>query len=290
MTPVSVLLTRYHLTCFPTPNKPSHKARYRSQSPLGRVRRSWNTAPTLLSRLVGIKGLSKGVIKQAWRDGRLDDLAEGTRIDVDVAGWLHRAVVSNARDICLESTQTIIVQALCATFNSCSMLKSRVLVFDGDRASRTADINDNDSDMDPTWNTAAAKVPAFLAALKRHDFLFNRRRRALALHSDTSRTARTQGGHGVAHIEHCKQNRQRDTHSRSIAAYRTRQRTRQRSCREDQAGRTQSMPRRRRRGQENQDDTAKDVGAMQPGAGYKRWTELGLPGGSRGICGACPLV
>ena len=50
-------------------------------------------------------------------------------------------------------------------------------------ASRTADTIDNDSDMDPTWNTAAAKVPAFLAALKRHDFLFNRTKGALSLYT-----------------------------------------------------------------------------------------------------------
>ena len=48
-------------------------------------------------------------------------------------------------------------------------------------ASRTTDTHDNDSDMEPTWNTAAAKVPAFLAALKRHDYLYNRTKGALSL-------------------------------------------------------------------------------------------------------------
>ena len=55
---------------------------------------------------MGIKGLSKGVIKQVWRDGRLADLAEGTRIGVDAAGWIHKAVVSNATDICQEKGTT----------------------------------------------------------------------------------------------------------------------------------------------------------------------------------------
>ena len=37
--------------------------------------------------------------------------------------------------------------------------------------------------MEPTWNTAAAKVPAFLASLKRHDYLYNRTKGALSLYT-----------------------------------------------------------------------------------------------------------
>ena len=51
---------------------------------------------------MGIKGLSSNVIKQVWRDGSLKDLPRGTRIGVDGAGWLHKSVVANASDICLE--------------------------------------------------------------------------------------------------------------------------------------------------------------------------------------------
>ena len=39
---------------------------------------------------MGVKGLSKAVIKQVWRDGALGDLPAGTRIGVDAAGWLHK--------------------------------------------------------------------------------------------------------------------------------------------------------------------------------------------------------
>ena len=39
---------------------------------------------------MGIKGLSKGVIKQVWRDSKLSDLAQATRIGVDAAGWIHK--------------------------------------------------------------------------------------------------------------------------------------------------------------------------------------------------------
>ena len=46
---------------------------------------------------MGVKGLSKAVIKQVWRDGALGDLPEGTRIGVDAAGWLHKACVYNAQ-------------------------------------------------------------------------------------------------------------------------------------------------------------------------------------------------
>ena len=51
---------------------------------------------------MGIKGLSEGVIKQVWRDAKLADLPAGTRVGVDAAGWLHKAVITNAADICLE--------------------------------------------------------------------------------------------------------------------------------------------------------------------------------------------
>ena len=51
---------------------------------------------------MGIKGLSKGVIKIVWRDAMLRDLPRGTRVGVDAMGWLHKAVVQNAADICLE--------------------------------------------------------------------------------------------------------------------------------------------------------------------------------------------
>ena len=39
-----------------------------------------------------------------------------------------------------------------------------------------------DTDINPTWNTAAARLPAFLAALKRHDYLFSRTKGALSLY------------------------------------------------------------------------------------------------------------
>ena len=51
---------------------------------------------------MGIKGMSANVIKQVWRDCSLSSLPRGTRIGVDGAGWLHKAVVANAADICLE--------------------------------------------------------------------------------------------------------------------------------------------------------------------------------------------
>ena len=55
---------------------------------------------------MGVKGLSKAVIKQVWRDGALGDLPAGTRIGVDAAGWLHKACVYNAQGICLEDGST----------------------------------------------------------------------------------------------------------------------------------------------------------------------------------------
>ena len=39
---------------------------------------------------MGIKGLSKGVIKQVWRDAALKDLAQGTRIGGGVTGTAAR--------------------------------------------------------------------------------------------------------------------------------------------------------------------------------------------------------
>ena len=55
---------------------------------------------------MGVKGLSKAVIKQAWHERRLADLPAGTRVGIDAMGWLHRAVVTNARDICMEKTNS----------------------------------------------------------------------------------------------------------------------------------------------------------------------------------------
>ena len=52
---------------------------------------------------MGVKGLSKNVIKVAWRDGRLADLPAGFRVGVDAAGWLHKAVAANAKAICEET-------------------------------------------------------------------------------------------------------------------------------------------------------------------------------------------
>ncbi len=49
---------------------------------------------------MGIQGLSKNVIKQVWRDSSLSALPRGYRIGVDTAGWLHKAVLGNAADIC----------------------------------------------------------------------------------------------------------------------------------------------------------------------------------------------
>ena len=50
---------------------------------------------------MGIKGLSRNVIKLAWREGHLSHLPAGTRVGVDGAGWLHKACVANAMAICL---------------------------------------------------------------------------------------------------------------------------------------------------------------------------------------------
>ena len=43
---------------------------------------------------MGVKGLSKNVIKPAWRAGKLSDLQAGTTVGVDAMGWIHKAVVS----------------------------------------------------------------------------------------------------------------------------------------------------------------------------------------------------
>ena len=48
---------------------------------------------------MGVKGLSKAVIKRVWRDSNFVALPPGTRIGVDAAGWLHEGVpVANASD------------------------------------------------------------------------------------------------------------------------------------------------------------------------------------------------
>ena len=88
------------------------------------------------SALMGVKGLSKAVIKQVWRDGALGDLPAGTRIGVDAAGWLHKACVYmyNAQGICLEDGST----GHHAVFTRClqQLLHARlkvVVVLDGAR-------------------------------------------------------------------------------------------------------------------------------------------------------------
>ena len=63
-------------------------------------------SPSVDARVMGVKGLSKAVIKQAWHERRLADLPAGTRVGIDAMGWLHRAVVTNARDICMEKTNS----------------------------------------------------------------------------------------------------------------------------------------------------------------------------------------
>ena len=73
-------------------------------------------------------------------------------------------------------------------------------------ASRTTDTNDTDSDIEPTWNTAAAKVPAFLASLKRHDYLFNRTKGALSLYTrgyivDTKNRKVVLGWRHIEHLQ-----------------------------------------------------------------------------------------
>jgi hypothetical protein len=56
---------------------------------------------------MGVKGLSKNVIKLAWRSGKLSELAEGTTIGVDAMGWIHKAIVANAEDIVKEKASSV---------------------------------------------------------------------------------------------------------------------------------------------------------------------------------------
>lgn len=56
---------------------------------------------------MGVKGLSKNVIKPAWREGKLSDLPAGTRVGVDAMGWIHKAVVLNAEDIVKEKASSV---------------------------------------------------------------------------------------------------------------------------------------------------------------------------------------
>ena len=56
---------------------------------------------------MGVKGLSKNVIKPAWREGRLSDLPNGSRVGVDAMGWIHKAVISNAEDIVKENASSV---------------------------------------------------------------------------------------------------------------------------------------------------------------------------------------
>ena len=63
---------------------------------------AWDTGGLAPHCAMRIKGLSKGEIKQIWRDGKLGDLPTGTRVGVDAAGWIHKACVRNAVDLCLE--------------------------------------------------------------------------------------------------------------------------------------------------------------------------------------------
>ena len=75
-----------------------------------------STLLALLVAAMGVKGLSKNVIKLAWRKGRLADLPRDTRVGVDAMGWIHRAVVANAKDICLEQSSSLRTTATsCAT-------------------------------------------------------------------------------------------------------------------------------------------------------------------------------
>lgn len=55
---------------------------------------------------MGVKGLSRNVIKQVWHADTLQSLPANTRVGVDAAGWLHRAVQSNAADIVRERGTT----------------------------------------------------------------------------------------------------------------------------------------------------------------------------------------
>jgi 5'-3' exonuclease len=83
---------------------------------------------------MGVKGLSKNVIKQVWRDDSLSALPPGTRVGVDTAGWLHKAVVSNAAAIVREqssvSHHSVIVKSITQLLHA--QLKV-ILVLDGAR-------------------------------------------------------------------------------------------------------------------------------------------------------------
>ncbi|KAL1514704.1 hypothetical protein AB1Y20_003791 [Prymnesium parvum] len=83
---------------------------------------------------MGIKGLSKNVIKQAWREGRLQDL-HGEVVGVDAAGWVVKAVQANARELCLEIDsrlhQAAFARMLQATMHLLPADASLVLVLDG---------------------------------------------------------------------------------------------------------------------------------------------------------------
>lgn len=48
---------------------------------------------------MGIKGLSKNVIKPAARKGSLKDLPPDAKLGVDTAGWIYAAAQSNARTL-----------------------------------------------------------------------------------------------------------------------------------------------------------------------------------------------
>uniref|UniRef100_A0A7S3AE47 XPG N-terminal domain-containing protein n=1 Tax=Haptolina ericina TaxID=156174 RepID=A0A7S3AE47_9EUKA len=91
----------------------------------------------LVSDNVGIKRLSKNVIKQVWREGRLQDLHD-TRLAVDTAGWIVKAVTSNAQDICLEKADSTkhhadFTRRLQNVLHLLPDSSSLILVLDGDR-------------------------------------------------------------------------------------------------------------------------------------------------------------
>jgi len=82
---------------------------------------------------MGIKGLSAGVIKLAWRDAQLSDFA-GRTIGID-ADLIHKAAVSNAKDIVLERPNStkhhaVFTAKLQPTIHALGASKT-VLVFSG---------------------------------------------------------------------------------------------------------------------------------------------------------------
>ena len=111
---------------------------------------------------MGIKGLSKNVIKQVWRDGRLADLPAGTRIGVDAAGWLHKSVVSNATALCTDESSTAHHSVFVRLLQQLLHAKLEVvLVFDGDRwalkrATHTKRRNDRDAALARAREAASA--------------------------------------------------------------------------------------------------------------------------------------